>query len=67
MLLTRSVAEKVLEEAYALNPGAWADHSRYVALACRNVADRCPHLDFDQAYIYGILHEERPQNRPKYA
>lgn len=57
MQLTCSVAEKALEQAHASNPGPWADHSRYVALACRNIAERCPHLDADTAYIYGLLHD----------
>jgi len=57
MQLTCSVAEKALEQAHASNPGTWADHSRYVALACRDIAERCPHLDADIAYIYGLLHD----------
>lgn len=57
MLLTREIAEKTLEYAHDNNPGPWADHSRYVALACENIAKRCPHLDNDDAYIYGILHD----------
>ena len=57
MLLTRYTAEKALEEAHAANPGPWADHSRYVALACQNIASRCPHLDMDEAYLYGLLHD----------
>ena len=57
MLLTRFTAQKALEEAYAANPGPWADHSRYVALACQNIASRCPHLDMDEAYLYGLLHD----------
>ena len=57
MLLTRRNAEKALEEACISNPGVWVDHSRYVALACQNIAERCPHLDADKAYIYGILHD----------
>ena len=57
MLLTPNIAEHALEEAYASNPGPWADHSRYVALACRNIACRCPELDPDDAYIYGLLHD----------
>lgn len=57
MLLTRWIAERALEQAHESNPGPWADHSRYVALACQNIADRCPHLDADDAYIYGILHD----------
>lgn len=57
MELTRTVAEQALAEAERLNPGPWADHSRYVALACRNIAGRCPNLDEDLAYIYGLLHD----------
>ena len=57
MLPTPSAAEKALEEAFASNPGPWADHSRNVALACRNIASRCPHLDMEEAYIYGLLHD----------
>lgn len=57
MLLTRAIAERALEQAWESNPGPWADHARYVALACQNIALRCPHLDGDQAYIYGILHD----------
>lgn len=57
MLPTRDTAEKNLEEAYALNPGPWADHSRYVARACESIASHCPHLNPDDAYIYGLLHD----------
>ena len=57
MQLTCSVAEKALRQAYASNPGPWAEHARYVALACRNIAERCPHMDADAAYCYGLLHD----------
>lgn len=57
MLLTRAIAENALAEAERANPGPWADHSRYVAMACRNIASRCPKLDGDMAYIYGLLHD----------
>lgn len=57
MLLTRYIAETALLEACLSNPGPWADHSRYVAQACENIAKGCPGLDPDAAYIYGILHD----------
>lgn len=57
MELTRTIAENALKEAECANPGPWADHSRYVAMACRNIASRCPELDGDVAYIYGLLHD----------
>ena len=57
MLLSRPIAENALAQAERANPGLWADHSRYVALACQNIASRCPSLDADLAYIYGLLHD----------
>lgn len=57
MVLNREIAEKALEDASKLNPGPWVDHSKYVALACQNIASRCPHLDVEMAYVYGILHD----------
>ena len=57
MQLTCSVAEEALERAHESNPGPWADHTRYVALACRKIAERCPHMDADTAYCYGLLHD----------
>ena len=57
MLLTRTIAEKALEDAHRANPGPWADHSRYVAMACEKIAELCPHLDAEDAYVYGILHD----------
>lgn len=57
MLLTRSIAEKALAQAQQSNPGPWVNHSRYVALACQNIARWCPQLDEDDAYIYGLLHD----------
>ena len=57
MLLSRPIAENALAQAERANPGPWADHCRYVALACQNIARRCPSLDADLAYIYGLLHD----------
>ena len=57
MLPSRTDAENALRQAHDANPGPWADHSRYVALACQNIAARCPHLDPEEAYIYGLLHD----------
>ena len=57
MLLSRPIAENALAQAERANPGPWADHSCYVALACQNIASRCPSLDADLAYIYGLLHD----------
>ena len=57
MELTREIAEKALEEANKANPGPWYEHSKYVALACQNIASRCQDMDEDLAYVYGILHD----------
>lgn len=53
----RKTAEQALKEAYQSNPGVWVDHSRYVALACENIARRCGDLDSEKAYILGLLHD----------
>ena len=55
--LTKEIAEKALQEAYNSNPGPWFDHSRYVAMACQNIARRCSDMNEDDAYIYGLLHD----------
>ena len=57
MELTLAAAEAALKAAELSNPGPWADHARFVALACRNIAERCPHLDGETACIYGLLHD----------
>lgn len=57
MLPSRSDAEKILKKAHTSNPGPWAGHSRYVARACEYIARRCPKLNSDDAYLYGLLHD----------
>ena len=50
-------AREMLAEAEAKNPGPWGDHSRNVALAAKNIAECCPELDPEKAYILGLLHD----------
>jgi hypothetical protein len=50
-------ADRLLTEAAALNPGPWAEHSRYVALGAQAIAAACPGMDADTAYILGLLHD----------
>lgn len=57
MELNRQTAELALKEAATSNPGAWVDHSRYVAKACENIAAQCKNLSSEQAYILGLLHD----------
>lgn len=57
MEFNRMEAEKALAAAGVSNPGPWTDHSRYVAMACENIAARCPELSADTAYCFGLLHD----------
>ena len=57
MELTLHAAQNALSEASASNPGPWTDHSRYVAMACQNIAARCDNLSADYAYLLGLLHD----------
>lgn len=57
MELNKQTAELALEKASESNPGAWVNHSRYVAEACKNIARYCEHLSAGQAYIFGLLHD----------
>lgn len=57
MELDRQAAELALQKASEKNPGAWVDHSRFVAEACKNIAEHCSHLSADMAYILGLLHD----------
>lgn len=57
MELTCHIAETELERAGKLNPGNWTERSRYVALACKNIAAQCGDLSPDRAYCFGLLHD----------
>lgn len=57
MNLDCRIAESELKKAEESNPGPWADHSRYVALACRNIAQHCKGISAEKAYILGLLHD----------
>lgn len=50
-------ANNYLEEAAGLNPGVWIKHSKNVALAAKLIAECCPDLDSETAYILGLLHD----------
>jgi len=50
-------AEQLLNEGEHLNPGPWAQHSRYVALAARLISNEPPNLDGESAYVLGLLHD----------
>ena len=57
MELNIQTVEMALKEAAKSNPGAWVDHSRYVAKACKNIASHCKDLSSEQAYLFGLLHD----------
>jgi hypothetical protein len=53
----RKVAQALLREAEALNPGPWVDHSIHVAQAAENIAANHPGLESESAYVFGLLHD----------
>lgn len=57
MNFTRQTAEEALAKASLSNPGAWTDHSCYVARACEHIAARCSSLSSEKAYLLGLLHD----------
>lgn len=57
MLPTKEEAHRLLEEAEACNPGPWGNHSRVAAHCAQMIANRCPDLDGEKAYILGLLHD----------
>lgn len=57
MLPSKETAEKELEIAGHLNPGSWTEHSINVGLAAKYIAEKCPNMNADKAYILGVLHD----------
>lgn len=51
------MAEFLLRNAVQCNPGPWEQHSRYAAESAKRIAKRCPGLDPERAYVYGLLHD----------
>ena len=52
MELNIQTAELALREAAESNPGAWAEHSRYVAEACKNIASHCKDLSSELSVYF---------------
>jgi hypothetical protein len=52
-----AVAEQLLLDAEAINPGGWVPHSRSVALAARCIAEHHPGLDPQRMHTLGLLHD----------
>lgn len=57
MLPDKETAVSELELAGQLNPGPWTEHSINVGLAAKYIAEKCPNMDADKAYIFGVLHD----------
>ena len=57
MIPTRDRAEELLRDGEACNPGAWADHSRAVAMCAQRIAAACGDMDPEKAYVLGLLHD----------
>ena len=53
MELNCSTAENALVWAERQNPGKWAAHSRFAALACKNIASRCEGMSAERHLIDG--------------
>ncbi|MBE6754492.1 MAG: HD domain-containing protein [Ruminococcaceae bacterium] len=53
----RETAEALLAEAERCNPGPWGDHSRIAAHCAQRIAEACPDMDSEKAYILGLLHD----------
>lgn len=54
---TITEAQEALQAASLTNPGRWIGHCEHAALAARLIAERCPSLDAEKAYILGLLHD----------
>lgn len=57
MIPTREKAEELLRDGEACNPGAWAVHSRAVAMCAEKIAAACGDMDAEKAYVLGLLHD----------
>lgn len=56
MILTVGRAFEYLSEAAKMNPGLWIEHSKYVALAAKNIAHALD-MDASLAEAYGYIHD----------
>ena len=59
MIPNKRIALQELEIAGKLNPGQWTEHSKNVALAAYHIANNCPQINANTAYVVGLLHDIR--------
>ena len=57
MYPNRNEAEKLLQEAEALNPGPWGNHCRVAAHCAEKIAMQCDGLNAEKAYVLELLHD----------
>ncbi len=51
-----AVAEKLLREGEAMNPGPWGNHCRVAGMCARRIAQACG-MDADLAQVCGMMHD----------
>lgn len=56
-MFTPQEADEELSLAASLTPGPWVRHSMSVAANARFIAEKTEHLNGDQAYTMGLLHD----------
>ena len=52
----REIAEALLAQAEAINPGPWGNHCRVAAQCAEKIARSCS-MDAEKAYVLGLLHD----------
>lgn len=57
MYPTKETALYELELAASMNPSPWVAHSRNAAMAAERIAERCPTMDGEKAFVCGLLHD----------
>lgn len=50
-------AKDLLKEAEEMNPGKWVQHSVHAAEAAQAIAENCPGMNPDKAFVVGLLHD----------
>jgi HD superfamily phosphohydrolase YqeK len=61
---TVAAAERYLAQAAQRNPGPWVQHSLVVAAAASAIAGHHPRLRAEDAYVLGLLHDNRSMSLP---
>lgn len=57
MYPTKEAALYELELAASMNFGPWVAHSQNAASAAERIAERCPTMDSEKAFVCGLLHD----------